>query len=573
MIANSVVPDEKIKVLIADDNDTDRLILESIVKKQGHEVVTAADGLEAVDVFKAERPQVVLLDALMPRMDGMGAARYIKELAGEELVPVLFLTSLKDAQSLAGCLDAGGDDFLTKPYNRIILQAKINAFNRMRKMHAMMQAQRDQIELNNEHLLHEQEVAKSVFDNVAHAGCIDAPNIKHLLSPLAIFNGDVLLASVKPSGGMHVLLGDFTGHGLPAAIGAMPLAEIFYGMTSKGFTIGDILCEINQKLKSILPVGVFCCACMVDLSFEKQLIGVWMGGLPDCILYHQKTGTYEMIPSSHLPLGVLGANSFKADITTMAMPKGDRLYIWSDGILEASNADGKMFGEEGVVSVFDDNEDVEYMFDDIQSAVANFIGESERDDDITVVEVKMVDGAELKDMVVSMQSASLSGPMSWSMSYEARADTLREFNPLPLMLQIIVEVPGLRPRSGQIYTMLSELYSNALEHGVLGLASSIKATPTGFLNYYSRRGELLQQLQTGFVRFEFTHTPVPGGGELLLRIEDSGPGFDHAAERDNEHKTQGYCGRGIPLIRALCKEFNYMGKGNKVEALYCWQHE
>ena len=77
-------------------------------------------------------------------------------------------------------------------------------------------------------------MAKSVFDNVAHNGSLSAPNIKYLLSPLSVFNGDVLLACMKPSG-MHVLLGDFTGHGLPAAIGAMPMAEIFYGMTRKGF--------------------------------------------------------------------------------------------------------------------------------------------------------------------------------------------------------------------------------------------------------------------------------------------------------------------------------------------------
>ena len=72
---------------------------------------------------------------------------------------------------------------------------------------------------HNEHLLTEQRVAKAVFDKVAHSGCLSAPNIRYLQSPFALFNGDLLLAAFKPSGGMHVLLGDFTGHGLPAAIG------------------------------------------------------------------------------------------------------------------------------------------------------------------------------------------------------------------------------------------------------------------------------------------------------------------------------------------------------------------
>jgi serine phosphatase RsbU (regulator of sigma subunit) len=67
----------------------------------------------------------------------------------------------------------------------------------------------------------------------------------------------MVLAVREPSGGMYVMLGDFTGHGLPAAIGAMPTAEIFYGMAKKGFSAQDILREVNKKLKSILPPNFF----------------------------------------------------------------------------------------------------------------------------------------------------------------------------------------------------------------------------------------------------------------------------------------------------------------------------
>src|SRR5690625_6325760 len=89
--------------------------------------------------------------------------------------------------------------------------------------------------------MQEQTVAKQVFDNIAHSGCLDANNVKYYLSSLAIFNGDIMLAAMRPSGSMMVLLGDFTGHGLPAAVGAMPLAATFYGMVPKGFAMTDIL--------------------------------------------------------------------------------------------------------------------------------------------------------------------------------------------------------------------------------------------------------------------------------------------------------------------------------------------
>ena len=106
---------EALTVLIAEDSAADLLLLSSIVRRQGHQVLTASNGEEAVDVFIRERPQLVLMDALMPVMDGFEAARQIKQLAGEALVPIIFLTSLRESEALAQCLDAGGDDFLAKP--------------------------------------------------------------------------------------------------------------------------------------------------------------------------------------------------------------------------------------------------------------------------------------------------------------------------------------------------------------------------------------------------------------------------------------------------------------------------
>ncbi|MGE1161642.1 response regulator, partial [Pantoea agglomerans] len=82
--------------LIAEDGAADRLLLAQIVRRQGHQVLTAENGAEAVALFRQHRPQLVLLDAVMPVMDGFEAARQIKALAGETLVPIIFLTSLSE---------------------------------------------------------------------------------------------------------------------------------------------------------------------------------------------------------------------------------------------------------------------------------------------------------------------------------------------------------------------------------------------------------------------------------------------------------------------------------------------
>lgn len=565
-------PAEQLRILIADDNDSDRLILQTIVRKEGHLVYPARDGREAIDIFDRERPDIVLLDALMPNVDGFEAARNIKRLAGENLVPIIFLTSLRDATSLADCLSAGGIDFLSKPYNRVILQAKIKAFASMRRLHETVQKQRDEISLHNDRLIREQEVAKRVFDNIAHPGCINAPNIKHLLSPMAVFNGDLLLASRKPSGGMYVFLGDFTGHGLPAAIGAMPVSEIFYGMALKGFSIQDILREINKKLKRILPVGVFCCACMFDLNFRKNTAEFWIGGLPDVAIFHANRGEISKVKSRHLPLGVMQNDRFNSDTYLVPLERGDRILMWSDGILEASDTEGTMFGEERIHEVILAASDANNIFSELLDAVHQHTGKSEQDDDYTIIEVCMVSEEDLGEFFGDRGSKGLiGGPADWSMTYELRPKTLKDFNPLPLITHLLMEVPGLRPHSGKIYTILAELYSNALEHGILGLQSDLKSSAVGFARYYAERTLRLSNLSEGYVRFHIDHRPRDQGGELTIVVEDTGPGFDWQARMSAaEHKTEGYSGRGLPLIGTMCKSVRYLERGNKVEVVFEW---
>jgi len=442
----------------------------------------------------------------------------------------------------------------------------------MRIMHSTLQEQRDQIAENNEHLLQEQQVAKTVFDNVAHMGCLHARNIKHLLSPLSVFNGDVLLACQKPSGGMHVLLGDFTGHGLPAAIGAMPLAEIFYGMTNKGFNFTDVLREINQKLKQILPVGFFCCSCMIDLDFENQDIEIWMGGLPDAILY-RADGEIVRIRSNHLPLGVLSTERFKTETYQFEMRTGDRFYMWSDGIIESRNDMGDMFGETRLHALFENNKVSEQLFGEILTSVQQFIGDKEYDDDLTMVEVAMMPEADLGVEGSRVGKSALVGPVNWHFTYEMRNETLRDFNALPLLLHVIMEVPGLRGFSGQVYTMLAELMSNALEHGVLGLDSKMKETPAGFAAYYMSRAEKLKNFSDGSIKVTVDHQPLERGGVLMVRVEDSGKGFDYSKFADKQMVKKGYCGRGIPLIGSLCRRVEYLGQGNIVEVEFEWRPE
>lgn len=564
----------RLKILVADDTDTDRLILESILRKDNHQVVLARDGIEAIAVYAAERPDIVLLDALMPEMDGFDAARQIKQLAGDELVPVIFLTSLSDTESLVRCLDAGGDDFLSKPYNRVILQAKIKAFNRMREMHSTMLIQRNQIASYNNRLVQEQMVAKHVFDNVAHSGCLNAKNVRYFLSSLAVFNGDVLVAAMRPSGSMMVLLGDFTGHGLPAAIGAMPLASTFYGMVPKGFGMTDILREINSKLKSILPVGIFCCATVLDINFRKRHVKIWNGGLPDCFVYHQRDGSITPVRSTHLPLGVLSNRAFKDNCEYFDLELDDRLFLWSDGIHEARNSTGEMFGEERLKQVFVKSRDATRLFDDVIASVQQFVGSNEKDDDLSLLEIRMADPADVDQAFDVATQRFANAEIAWDMRFEVQPSSFHVFDPLPMLVNVLMEVPSLRSFSSTLYTILAELYANALEHGVLGLDSGLKKSPSGFADYYRLREERIKQVDTGYVRISISHKTNDQGGILKVRVEDSGKGFDYQSLQTKDAlQSLKYSGRGIALLESLCSSVRYLGCGNTAEVEFSWAND
>ncbi|MGY4489992.1 fused response regulator/phosphatase [Pseudomonas sp. TE3610] len=566
---NMLAASEPLTVLIADDNMTDRMLLSSIVRRQGHRVLTASDGQEAIDVFAERRPQLVLLDAMMPVVDGFEAARQIKELAGEALVPIIFLTSMTEEQALVRCLEAGGDDFLAKPYNQVILAAKIKAMDRLRRLQATVLEQRDQITRHHGYLLNEQRVAKAVFDQVAHSGCLSSPNIRYMQSPYALFNGDLLLASFTPSGGMHLLLGDFTGHGLPAAVGAMPLAEVFYGMTAKGYGLPEILREMNAKLKRILPVDMFCCATLLNLNFQRRIVEVWNGGMPDGYLHRVEENEHVPLRSRHLPLGVLSRATFQDKTEVFALEPGDRLFLMSDGVIDTADSDDQLFGLERLQRVFDLNKDPDLLFEDIQAALKQFRGESR--DDVSMVQVKMVEPDTLEQPALVYSDSGASSPLNWSMSLELRADTLKRFNPLPYLLQLLQEIHGLRAQSGALYSVLSELYSNALEHGVLGLDSNLKRDAEGFAQYYEQRNTRLSQLTDGYVRLHFLVQPEGRGGRLIIDVEDSGHGFDARQVMSRPLEDKGLSGRGLRLIRQLSDSAQWSDDGRSACVEFSWE--
>lgn len=560
------------KILIVDDDRINSTILNRLLAKDGHTVINAHDGLQGVALFESEQPELVLMDILMPGMNGYEAASKIKLMTRDRFVPLIFLTAVTDDEGLAKCLEAGGDDFLTKPFNRIILQAKIGAMERIRQLDMTQRYQKEQLERHQETVRQELEIGKHLFTNIVRAGnLLDAPCLNHWTSPMSLFNGDLLVASYNPAGGLHIMLGDFTGHGLSAAVGALPLSEIFYGLTAQGFSIGDLVEEMNAKMLSVMPTRMFCAACLIEVDPRQKSLMVWNGGLPEVLIANGEGQLVRRLASTHLPLGVVPFTREDRKVEIIEMKEDFRVFLYSDGLNEAVNNQQEMYGTQRLEGHFNGRKPPNTLFRVILDDLNEFRAGAPQSDDISLLEIVCSRAGEEPPGGRIQRSAKSIPPAEWDFSFSFSADTIKSLDPLPTIVNAVMTLQAPAGHRERIYTILAELYANSLDHGLLGLDSRLKKTPEGFIHYYGQREERLADLQEGFIHLKVHHRPLTNGGELTLRLEDSGPGFDVDNIRSCLDGNMEQSGRGIALVRSLCRELRYENRGKVAQAVYRWQ--
>ena len=560
-----------LNILIADDNPSDRILLKAILSQFGHNVISAEDGQEAVDKFDPNTIQLVCLDVKMPRKDGWEAALDIQRAAGDTFVPIIFLSGVADPVALSNCLRIGGTDFISKPYSPALITAKLNAIVRLLVMQKTLEEQRDAMSLYNEQLVHDQNVAKVVYENITHSNCLKDPALSTVHYGTHTFNGDVILAAYKPNGGMHLLLGDFTGHGLSAAIGALPLADIFFDWTKKGFLMRQIIPEINARLKSILPANMFCSAAFVDIKVNNKSIEIWNGGLPDLLFFSQQSQVPQRFESKNLPLGILPPDVFECQIDPVTFVPGDRLVVFSDGVYEALDKSGTMFCHSVLDPFYQGQVASDQALDWLVEQLTQEGVLENPHDDISCLSVRLDTNIGIESPERGMPISHHEAPADFSFEYVLNADSLRNTDPLPYVLQIITTVPGLSSFSSQIFMILSELYSNALEHGVLKLSSDKKSSSDGFSQYYEERERNLANLKEGYVKISVKVTSEGNNRVLALYVEDSGSGFDYQHINYDMSNSELLYNRGLALLAQLCHKLEFSKGGRAVTAYYHWQ--
>jgi len=377
------------KVLLAEDSKSSQLVIKSYIEEANYQVVIANNGQEAVELFLSEKPDLILMDVSMPIMDGVSAAQEIRKQSVDSWIPIIFLSGLASPKDIVRGIDAGGDDYLTKPIDSIVLNSKLRAMQRISDMQAKLEQAHQDLTAKQNILEQEELIARHVFESITSVNKSDSSEINLWCKPMESFSGDLVLSTILPSGKLRVLLCDFTGHGLPAALGAIPASSIFTALAHKDLPLEILIAEVNEKLKTLLPTNIFSCACGIDIDSSRTKFRVWNAGLPDMLIIDAKGNVKQRFPSTHLPLGIVSYDKEELHCVTGYLDDGDLIYMYSDGIVEAENSTGEMLGEEAFENLLMTSTSKSGRISDIKSRTLSFMGSAPSTDDISLVEIQV----------------------------------------------------------------------------------------------------------------------------------------------------------------------------------------
>ncbi len=555
----------RIKLLLVEDSKIDRAFVKKVLNTNEYRITEVVNGYEAVESFEREQPDIILMDINMPMMNGYDAVVRIKQLSEQRhlFVPIIFLTSIVDEDALIKCLQSGGDDFLCKPYNATLLVSKIESLMRIKKMHDQVQSRKNELEHIQQIYHYDMEIAEKIITNISRASNLNTNNIKFSISPVDILSGDLILSSLTPSKSQVFLLADFTGHGLGASIGCMIVADTFHAMVSKGYTMEEVIYELNYKLNITLPTGRFMAACMLEIRPNEKAVSVFNAGLPDVLICSNKNTIRFRSSSGNLPLGIEKNRNLDIKINHYQVMEDDRIYLYSDGLIDANNVNNDAFGSERLIDCIRKSTDQDAVFETILNTIEQFRSGVEQLDDISILEISC------KDILIDddefRSGKDTREPGTWKFSISLNTDTLRELNPVPMIVQLLTDMQGIDSHRQNLYTIISELYLNSLEHGILDLPTKTDHSTIGFSDYDFQRKQALEQLKDGEIDIDIVHKPSGDGGTFSIRIRDTGNGFDV-----DQILSQEQSARGIGLVKSLSDSIDYRQSGREVEVNYSW---
>lgn len=552
------------RVMVIDDHATNRELCRFMLAHVAEHIDVFENGQGVVEAMQqmTSLPDLILLDVMMPIKDGFATAQDIRRAFPDNYIPIIFLTVLDDHDSFERCLSLG-DDFILKPVERSVLIAKVQAHYRVVKMHNEVTEQRDQLQHFREQVQYDYAISESIFSNLMEEMSAQVEHIfgiEYISTPSTIFNGDLIVVASRPYGGVYVMIADATGSGLPAAISTIPATRTFFSTAARGLSLGEIVTELNRSLESFLPTGMMLAASVFEVRANGFEVSWWGGGLPEGYVLDESGQIIKRLVSSHMPLGVLNVHEFESDIQQVKLEPGQRIVCYTDGITEAENAAGELYGEarlETLLGRVPQGELIPTLYDEVQR-----FAKAGTSDDLSILTMTFpITNTSPVQLTPPLLLSKL--PVKSTLSFPA--SVLRE---VVVMNEVRTFLKGIVLGGAHLdllCSILSELFSNAIEHGLLALKSDIKDDPDGFIRYYQVREEKLNALDDAhWIRLDVDYQPSRSRIEFTL--EHSGRGFDCQQQRSVDADFT--YGRGILLASELCESLHYSNGGKCVHAVY-----
>jgi hypothetical protein len=364
---------------------------------------------------------------------------------------------------------------------------------------------------------------------------------------------------------LHVMLADAVGHGLAAGLNVLPIVPCFYAMTAKGFDLDMIAIELNRTLRQYMPVDRFVATTLIAVDPAARRVKVWNGANPPVIAFDDTGAVIARFAPNNLALGIVPELAFDPLVDVFDYTVSCQLFACSDGVVEDYGPSPAGVERQQRVETMLAQAPPSLRLKQLRNALAARKDEGSAGDDMTVALVR----CDMSAPVLQMPAPRM--PARWRFDATFGARDLRELDVVGLLREVITSVPGGYFHMRQLGLVVTELFANALDHGVLALASSLKDDDpaddeSGMERFDRARTEALARLERGSIDVRIESLWRDGRALLGLQFRDSGAGFDTALLRAPADLVRH--GRGIALVRALCTSVDFHGPGNEVHVVY-----
>jgi phosphoserine phosphatase RsbU/P len=321
------------RILVADDDATSRKLLVRILSRAGYSCTQASDGIEALASLHTEPPSLLLLDFDMPGMDGAEVLKQLRRDAEAAIaqLPTIMLTGHGGEESEVSCLEAGADDFVTKPINEAVLRARIETQLRLRSMRIQLQQQNDELEAWRRNLERDLAAARLTQQSLIPQKPPGLPgwDIAACYRPVIQVGGDIYGWRRMADGRTLFWIADATGHGASAALLTTLAKLLFHHGSVEHNEPVEIMEAVNNDFRSIFGARSFMTAMCVALDPKTGRASVVGAGHPP-LLVARNGGQTEAIPSSAPPLGLLEQSEFLE--TNIDLEPGEAFLLYTDGL-------------------------------------------------------------------------------------------------------------------------------------------------------------------------------------------------------------------------------------------------